>query len=198
MSIRCYAEGIECGVMGPEEAARTILTETDRLSDMVEDLIYISKLDGRPDLTGAEPHDLRETFSLAASDQRHMAESKGILFEFDFDEEPVMMVYKENDLRQLCSNLISNAIRYAKNMITLTCRNTDKELILRVQDDGDGISEEDLPHLFERFYKGKDGKHGIGLAIVYSVTKLYNGTIIAENNEGACFTITFQKRESDC
>ena len=59
-------------------------------------------------------------------------------------------------------------------------------------DDGPGIAEEDLPHVFERFYKGKDGKHGIGLAIAQSVADAYQGTLTARNENGAVFEAAFR------
>ena len=58
-------------------------------------------------------------------------------------------------------------------------------------DDGPGVAEEDLPHVFERFYKGKDGKHGIGLAIARSVAEAYHGTLTVRNENGAVFEAVF-------
>ena len=60
-----------------------------------------------------------------------------------------------------------------------------------MSDDGAGIAEEDLPYVFERFYKGNDGQHGIGLAIAKSVTESYHGKIHAYNENGAVFEVTF-------
>lgn len=197
MSIRCYAEGISYGVMGPKESAGTILSETDRLSEMVENLIYISKLDSNTAKANATLHDLRETISSCVSQQRQIAASKGIEFELEFDDDPVLLSYNDNDIHQLCSNLVSNAIRYAEKTITIKCINKEDSIILSVKDDGPGIHEDDIPHIFDRFYKGKGGKHGIGLSIVESVASIYNGQVEVHNDNGACFTITFQKTESD-
>jgi len=58
---------------------------------------------------------------------------------------------------------------------------------IRIQDDGDGIAEEDLPHIFDRFYMGKSGKSGIGLALTKEIVHLHKGTIRARNGDhGAC------------
>ena len=96
---------------------------------------------------------------------------------------------RERDARQLFGNLLSNAIRYAASTVRLTCHGTDTGVTVEIADDGPGIAQEDLPHIFERFYKGAGGKHGIGLSIVKSVTDLYHGTVTAENREGCTFVV---------
>jgi len=61
---------------------------------------------------------------------------------------------------------------------------------IRIRDDGDGISEKDLPHIFERFYKGRSGSHGIGLSIATTAVEKHGGTIEAGNTgNGAVFTV---------
>lgn len=136
--------------------------------------------------------DLREVLSLCVSEQHTEAEKKGLSFSFDFDENPVMLAIREQDAQRLFGNLISNAVRYASKEIRLSCHSSGESAIIRVADDGPGIAEEDLPHVFERFYKGKDGKHGIGLAIAQSVADAYQGTLTARNENGAVFEAAFR------
>ena len=62
---------------------------------------------------------------------------------------------------------------------------------MSVADDGPGIPEEDLPHIFERFYKGKGGKHGLGLSIAKSVADGYGGKLSVKNEDGAVFEVSF-------
>ena len=69
--------------------------------------------------------------------------------------------------------------------------------VVRVADDGPGISADDLPHVFERFYKGAGGKHGIGLAIAQAVAESCHGTLTAHNNGGAVFELKFPPAESE-
>ncbi len=186
-SIRGNAEGIAYGIMEPTVAAKVILYETDQLGNMVEDLLYLSRM-GRTIPEGkAEPLDLRDILSLCVSEQR--SDTHGITFDFDFTEEPVLYPMREQDAQHLFSNLISNAIRYAQNTVKLTCRKNDDTVYISVSDDGPGISEEDMPHVFERFYKGEKGKHGIGLAIAMSIAKKYNGTLRVHNDNGAVFEV---------
>ena len=190
-SIRGNAEGIVYGVMEPKSAGAVILSESDKLAGMVEDILYLSRMGkGRPE--GAlEQIDLRDVLSLCVSEQRAEAEKRNLTFSFDFDDEPVLAAIREQDAERLCGNLISNAVRYAKREIRLFCRKQDGGITIRVSDDGAGIAEEDLPYVFERFYKGNDGQHGIGLAIAKSVTESYHGKIHAYNENGAVFEAAF-------
>ena len=81
-------------------------------------------------------------------------------------------------------------MRYAHSQLCLTCRPDKRNVIIRIQDDGDGIAEGDLPHIFERFYMGKSGKSGIGLALTKEIIHLHKGTIRAYNGDsGAVFEI---------
>ena len=78
----------------------------------------------------------------------------------------------------------------AENVIK-TCRPDKRNVIIRIQDDGDGIAEEDLPHIFDRFYMGRSGKSGIGLALTKEIIHLHKGTIRAYNGDsGAVFEIS--------
>ena len=190
-SIRGNAEGIVYGVIEPQRAGRVILSESDKLTGMVEDILYLSRMGkGRPE-GQLEPIDLREVLSLCVSEQHTEAEKQGLSFRFDFDEAPVMLAIREQDAQRLFGNLISNAVRYARGEIRLCCRSEAGNAVVRVADDGPGIAEEDLPHVFERFYKGKGGKHGIGLAIARSVAEAYHGTLSARNENGAVFEAVF-------
>ena len=189
-SIRGSAEGIVCGVMEPETAAKVILSESDRLGAMVEDILYLARADRGAVDTNAEPIDMRELLSLCVSEHRTEADGKGVSFIFDFDGEPVMYPMREQDGERLFGNLISNAIRYAKKNITLSCRGGDR-ITVSVRDDGQGVSDADMPHVFERFYKGEGGRHGIGLSIAKSVADAYGGEISVKNDGGAVFTVSF-------
>lgn len=190
-SIRGNAEGLVYGLMEPKQAGKVILTESDKLGEMVEELLYLSRM-GKTIPTGtAAPLDLRELLSLCVSELRAEAEGKGIRFCFDFDEDPVMLAIREQDAQRLFGNLLSNALRYANSEIRLCCRREGKRVFVSVADDGPGVSEADLPHVFERFYKGAGGKHGIGLAIAKSVAEMYHGELTVRNEGGAVFETVF-------
>lgn len=192
-SIRCYAEGVEYGLMDAKKSCATIVAETDRLSELVEDLLYISRVDSITNQMEKRENDLRDTLALCAEAQKMLAERNGIRFEYQFDENPVMFYYNEKHMYRALSNLISNALRYAQATVILRCRQSVTQIDVSVIDDGKGISPDDFPHIFERFYKGKDGKHGIGLSIVRSVVELHRGKISVSCDRGTRFTITFNK-----
>lgn len=193
-SIRCYAEGLEYGLMDAKQSGATIISETDRLSELVEDLLYISRMDSITSHVEMQENDLRDTLSLCAERLRPMVEKNGLQFEYEFDEQPVVLSYNEKHLYRAFSNLIANALRYADEVITLHCHSRAGQIEVSIIDDGPGISCDDLPHIFERFYKGKDGKHGIGLSIVKSVVELHGGEITVDCSEGARFTILFPRK----
>ncbi len=190
-SIRGNAEGIVYGVMEPQAAGQNIMRESDRLTSMVEDILYISRMEKAGGAENAEPMDIRDVLSLCVSEQRTDAESRGLGFDFDFDDEPAMVRIPEKDAERIFGNIISNAIRYAKDTIGLSCRNTGDTVTISIRDDGPGIHEKDLPHIFERFYKGEGGKHGIGLSIAKEAAEAYGGSLTASNDPGAVFTAVF-------
>ena len=190
MAIQGYAEGIQAGVMDAGGAAEVILAESDRMTELVEELLDISKIDmGRQQLALSEM-DVRELLydSIRAVEP---AAAGGIAIVPDFPEEPVMVSCDDTRLRRAVTNILSNGVRYARSELRLTCRADRRQVTIRIQDDGDGIAEADLPHIFDRFYMGKSGKSGIGLALTKEIVHLHRGTIRAYNGEtGAVFEIT--------
>jgi len=197
MSIKGYAEGVKYHMFeNNDEPADVILAEADRLTEMVEDLIYVSKIDSiKTDTVYAEA-DLREILSQCGNNLKGVVFNSGITIEYHFPEHPVLILCDERQWEKAFGNILSNGLRFAKTRIDVTCSETSEEAIVAVQDDGEGIEPESLPHIFERFFKGKKGKHGIGMAIAKSVFENHGGAITAENNEtGALFLVRLPKRK---
>ncbi|MCL2396794.1 MAG: HAMP domain-containing histidine kinase [Defluviitaleaceae bacterium] len=197
MSIKCYAEGIIYGLMEPKQASETILEETDKLSDLVTDLLYIAKIDNISTVYAAEKSDLVAIIKECAARQQAIADKKRISFVYDLDDNSIYYECISELTSRAVDNLISNAIRYAKSKITLSCRKKGSSVHIIVADDGDGIKTEILPHVFERFYKGKGGNTGIGLSIVKSIADQHKGYVKAENSAdgGAVFTLILNTEE---
>ena len=191
MAIQGYAEGIQAGVMDTGSAAEVILEESDRMTELVEELLDISKIDmGRQPLTLSEM-DIRELLYDSIRAVEPAAAASGITIVPDFPEEPVMASCDDTRLRRAVTNILSNGVRYARSELRLTCRMDKRQVTIRIQDDGDGIAAEDLPHIFDRFYMGRSGKSGIGLALAKEIVRLHKGTIHAYNGEtGAVFEIS--------
>ena len=191
MAVQGYAEGIQAGVMDTGSAAEVILAESDRMTELVDELLDISKIDmGRQPLALSEM-DVRELLYDSIRAVEPTAAADGITITPDFPEEPVMLSCDDTRLRRAVTNILSNGVRYARSELRLTCRTEKRHATIRIQDDGDGIAEEDLPHIFDRFYMGKSGKSGIGLALTKEIVHLHKGTIRAYNGEtGAVFEIS--------
>lgn len=191
MAIQGYAEGIQAGVMDAGSAAEVILKESDRMTELVDELLDISKIDmGRQPLTLSEM-DVRELLYDSIRAVEPTAAAGGIAIVPDFPEEPVMVSCDDTRLRRAVTNILSNGVRYARSELRLTCCADKRHVTIRIQDDGDGIATEDLPHIFDRFYMGKSGKSGIGLALTREIIHLHKGTIRAYNGDGgAVFEIT--------
>ena len=191
MAIQGYAEGIQAGVMDAGGAAEVILAESDRMTELVDELLDISKIDmGRQQLALSEM-DVRELLYDSIRAVEPAAAAGGIAIVPDFPEEPVMVSCDDTRLRRAVTNILSNGVRYARSELRLTCRTEKRHATIRIQDNGDGIAEADLPHIFDRFYMGKSGKSGIGLALTKEIIHLHKGTIRAYNGDGgAVFEIT--------
>ena len=191
MAIQGYAEGIQAGVMETGRAAEVILKESDRMTELVDELLAISKIDmGRQPLTLSEM-DVRELLYDSIRAVEPAAAGGGITITPDFPDEPVVVSCDDTRLRRAVTNILSNGVRYARSELRLTCRADKRHVTIRIQDDGDGIAEEDLPHIFDRFYMGKSGKSGIGLALTKEIIHLHKGTIRAYNGDsGAVFEIS--------
>ena len=191
MAIQGYAEGIQAGVMDTGSAAEVILAESDRMTELVDELLDISKIDmGRQPLALSEM-DVRELLYDSIRTVEPAAAASGIAIVPDFPEEPVMVKCDDTQMRRAVTNILTNGLRYARSELRLTCRPDKRNVIIRIQDDGNGIAETDLPHIFDRFYMGESGKTGIGLALTKEIIHLHKGRICACNGEpGAVFEIS--------
>ncbi|MCL1877268.1 MAG: HAMP domain-containing histidine kinase [Defluviitaleaceae bacterium] len=194
--IKMYGEGIQSGVMDGKTAATTILEAETRLAGMVDDVLYISRLDSvsPPPM---EEINIRITIEECIRLQRPVAESQGIEMRYTLGGEPILLVCAMNYIERALNNLISNAIRYAKKSVSVECYAYGSIVTIRVCDDGPGFEPHTLPHVFERFYRGKGGITGIGLSIVKSIVDMHKGIATAENGEksGAVLTISFPRKK---
>ena len=201
MSMRGYAEGISVGVFDDDKiAAGVIIQETDTLTKMVEELLYLSKMDNITEPNNSVALDVREVLSSCAEALRGVALHENTALEYDFDDADVTIFGAEKPLERAFSNLMSNGLRHAHTKLTLRCHVKDGEAVLQFEDDGDGISGEDMPQVFDRFYKGRNGKHGIGLSIVKAVIAQHGGSVIAQNRQnetGALFIVRLPVVKSD-
>ena len=194
MAIKSYSEGIKYGIMDPLDASETIIKAADRLTGMVDDIMYVSRLDSL-----AVPKMGRDNLSEIVAERimqhREYAKSIGLSIKFSSSGGSLIIVCATQYIERAVDNLISNALRHAKSWVKIECRAIGNRVILVVSDDGPGFEKDALPHVFERFYRSKNGMTGIGLSIVKSIADQHKATATAENGEdgGAVLTISFPR-----
>jgi signal transduction histidine kinase len=193
-----YAEALADGKLpGAPETFEAIHLQAQHLNRLIEDLRTLSLADAgqlslmrRP----VEPRGLLEHTALA---YLPVAESRGVALTVEGEEVLPVMVDPDR-LLQVLGNLVSNALRHTPDggRVALSAARENGGVLLRVQDNGPGIPAADLPHIFDRFYRGDkarsdDGASGLGLAIARSLVEAHGGRITAENvaTGGAVFSI---------
>lgn len=165
-----------------------IETESDRLSQMVEDLLDFSRfLSGRIILQ-KEEFDIIKTIEMIGKQWSPRAKTNNINFVLETDNQPIFIIGDENRLKQVLINLLDNAFKFTdeNGIVSLSATKEVNQLVLEIEDNGIGISEEDLPNIVEKFYKGKhsNSHSGIGLSICDEIVKLHEGTMTIESEVG--------------
>lgn len=193
MSIQGYAEGIESGIFpNTKEAAQIIKRESTRLNELVSELLTLSRYESGTYKPQWEEVNLCHQLKDYIQRLMGLATKSNIDLRLNLPDYEVIVQIDDTLLSQTVMNLVSNCLRYAKKEVTISLEKKDETNILRISDDGNGIPESDIPFIFDRFYKGKNGNFGLGLAIAKSAAELLNGKIIAYNQQqGAVFEILF-------
>lgn len=191
MSIQSYAEGIKYKVTDSADSADIIIAESKRLTQLVENLLYLSRLDAIEESYHFEMLDCGELLKTCADRMNAIAEKSNINIDISFLAENIRISADEEKLSRAISNVLSNCIRFANIKVTIKSELIDQNTVrVTISDDGPGFDADELPNIFERFYKGSKGNFGLGLAISKNVIEKHNGKITAENTEsGAAFLI---------
>lgn len=183
MSIQGYAEGISLDVVEDKnKAIEIIIEESKRLSTLVEDLLYLSKIDAMQEDFNLEKVNVQELISSSIDRVKGITikNKKEILFRHD--DEDISLYCDEEKLIRAIINILANCIRYSSKVIDISLKKQDEAVIIDINDDGSGFDKEDKEHIFDRFFKGKGGNYGLGLAITKTIIQKHNGTIAADNN----------------
>ncbi len=193
-----HSEGIREGVLeASEENIAVIHEEAQRLERLVEDLRMLSLVESGElplDLGAYDPMALLQN---TAASYRALARDKGIDLDVSATEELPEIRIDMDRMGQVLSNLVSNAMRHTPEggSVLMTALASNGGVEIQVKDSGPGIDPQDLPHVFERFYRAdksrqRDGAgSGLGLAIAKSLTEAQGGTIRAESRLGHGTTI---------
>ncbi|WP_234117262.1 sensor histidine kinase [Clostridium hydrogenum] len=198
MSIQSYAEGIKYDVVDANPAADIIMDESKRLTHLVEDLLYLSRLDAIEENYDYVEIDFIELIVSSAERLSAIAAKNNVKISVKNLSKNIIIYSDEEKLSRAITNIISNCIRYAESTVTIVSNLTlDNMLDITIFDDGPGFDEKDIPHIFDRFYKGKKGKFGLGLSISKNIVEKLHGTITAGNGKkGALFSIQIPIKNS--
>ncbi|WP_164670991.1 sensor histidine kinase [Virgibacillus doumboii] len=191
MTIQGYAEGIRDKVFDEEDQEKGLemmVTEVKRLKMIINEMILLAKLDSEQEVYQPEEIESSELISQVLGRTLPMVNEKGITINHETESGGALYVDQEKLLRALL-NITFNAIRHAKSRVDITANNA----VIIIEDDGDGIAEELIPHIFHRFVKGKNGETGLGLAISRAIIEQSGGKIMVRDSKlgGAKFIISF-------
>ena len=204
-SVKSYLEALDEGALYEPVAPDFIkvsLNETNRMMRMVTDLLHLSRIDNETSHLDVELINFTAfiTFILNRFDKmRSQDEDKKYELVRDYPINSVWIEIDTDKMTQVIDNILNNAIKYSPDggKITVSMKTTDDQMILSISDQGLGIPKEDLPKIFDRFYRvdkarsRAQGGTGLGLAIAKEIIKQHNGFIWAksEYGKGSTFTI---------
>ena len=204
-SVKSYLEALDEGALYEPVAPDFIkvsLNETNRMMRMVTDLLHLSRIDNATSHLDVELINFTAfiTFILNRFDKmRSQDEDKKYELVRDYPINSVWIEIDTDKMTQVIDNILNNAIKYSPDggKITVSMKTTDDQMILSISDQGLGIPKEDLPKIFDRFYRvdkarsRAQGGTGLGLAIAKEIIKQHNGFIWAksEYGKGSTFTI---------
>lgn len=188
-----------------DESIEAISREAENMQRIIEQLLFLAKL-GRFVLTVSEV-DLKSELNAIIESYALLYPNRKIVFKCD--EKKVIAELDKNMLTECVRTVVDNAVKYSdeSSPVTVTLSRLDDNAKISVADRGSGISETDLPHIFDRFYRcdksrsRQDAKsgYGLGLTIAKSIVEMMNGSIKVKSKKGvgSTFTLTFPLKEND-
>ncbi len=211
-AIKGYAEGMIDGVADTKEKQekylKTIYTKASDMTKLVDELSFYTKIDTNNIPYHFEKVRLNDYFRDCVEENQAELEISNIRIEFFSNaEENVQVMADREQLHRVMNNLIGNAVKYRgekpEGRIVIHLWDEKANIRVEVEDNGQGISENALPYIFERFYRAdssrnsKQGGSGLGLAIVKKIIEGHGGSIYAESkeNEGTKIIFTLRKIE---
>jgi signal transduction histidine kinase len=200
-SIHGFAQGMHDGTIAQDDQKQylqIIVDETTRLKKLIRELLDLSQIESGTFPLNKKVYDINEQIRRVLIRYLDIIEEKGIDVEVNFKQDFCMVCADWDRIEQVLVNLIDNAIKFTPRdgKITLWSHECDGKVLVGVTDTGEGIAREDLPFIFERFYKS-DKSHtekkgtGLGLSIVKKIIEEHGHTIKATSNPGAGASFTF-------
>jgi len=177
---------------GTDEYVIQAQAQAERLEALTGGLLDLSRLESPAQAPKLIPVSLLPLLYELGELYASRSEQAGLVFEWSLPEAPVSVLGEEVQLRAALTNLLDNALKFTPEggSICLGCRKEGGAAVLWVEDTGTGLAEVDLPHIFERFYRGRNAAaspgSGLGLAIVKAVVERHGGQVRAERTEQGC------------
>jgi signal transduction histidine kinase len=183
------------------DALREIAAESERMTQLVEDLLFLARRDTRAGMPMA-PINLGEVLNDAAQELHGLAEARDIRIHVAAAAEDSTITGNTAALRRLFLALLDNALKYSAGgtEVSVSIVRKDSRIVAIVEDRGIGIADEDLPHIFQRFYRANkarsDGGHGLGLSLAQSIAVAHDAVIevTSEPGRGSVFQVSFARR----
>ena len=202
---RTQIEAVADGILEPTPERLTLcVNEMQRLADLIGKIDVLTRLEGENITLHTENTDMRKFLEYVIESFMPVFDKAGIELSGSL-ENNCMCEIDRNNFRHVIDNLLSNALRYTDKggKVSVSLSRKADNVIISVSDTGIGISERDLPNVFERFYRADEsrtrvtGGSGVGLAIVKASVEAHGGTITVESEKGkgSCFTITLKQAQ---
>ena len=197
-AIRGYVEGILDGVASSPQKVRdyltTIYNKTNDMTKLIDELLYYSRVSGNEFSYNFEKTNVKEFFDDYVKDLYLELDTIRINFSYSANVDADTMIDIDREqIKRALNNIVANAVKYMDKEdpeIHFRVKETMDAINIRISDNGRGIDEKDLPHIFERFYRSdasrntKLGGSGIGLSIVKKVIENHEGSVVAISKSG--------------
>jgi heavy metal sensor kinase len=180
-----------------EEMVRQILTESEFTSELIENLLTLARADANPAQLELSRMDARSVLQEIAPGIDIRASRVGLECSVSIPSEEILVLAERQSLKRLLLILIDNAIKYTPRggSVRLALRSTETQAVFEAIDSGVGIKPEELPHIFERFYRASNARYinadgsGLGLAIAQWIAAAHHGTLEAQSLSGEGTTL---------
>jgi len=211
-AIKGYVEGIMDGIANTEEKRsrymETIYRKAADMDQLIDELFLFSKLDLQTVAFDFKVIDIIRYLEHFLDEQRFDLEKSGVRLLYREQAEPIMIAADPDKLSRVLTNILNNCVKYmgqhselAAKDITVRVKELEQHALVEIEDSGPGIDKDDLPYIFDRFYRAEQSRNsetggsGLGLAIVKQIIEGHGGVVWAENAEhgGARFCLKLPK-----
>ncbi|MDA3956277.1 HAMP domain-containing sensor histidine kinase [Oceanispirochaeta sp.] len=199
--IKLEAMGLNDSIVSSKKASNQIIDEVDTLSNLVHDLDWLAETDSGEYKLDLETYSIERLIKTEVERWQLKAELVNTTLEFKESPSPLPdLTIDVVRMSQVLGNLIENGIKYTPpgTRLTVECRREEDRVVIAIQENGPGIASEELPFIFERFYRVDQSRvrnkvgRGLGLSIVKQIVELHQGRVWAESSEGkgCCFFVS--------